>query len=72
MPTPKYRTSASKKNMRRSHHALSAPAMSSCPNCGEVKMPHFACQSCGHYNGKQVMEPRVHAESVDGDFTPEE
>lgn len=30
--------------------------MSTCPNCGEVKLPHRACPKCGHYRGRQVIE----------------
>ena len=58
MPVPKFRTSASKRNMRRSHHALKAPGLSLCSNCKEVKRPHVACHACGHYAGLQVMEPK--------------
>ncbi len=59
MPTPKYRTSRSKRNMRRSHHALKAPGLSVCANCNEVKRPHIACHACGFHNGQQVMEPKA-------------
>ncbi len=59
MPVPKYRTSASKRNMRRSHHGLKAKGISYCPNCGETKLPHTVCAACGHYKGKQVMEPKA-------------
>ncbi|MBQ47348.1 MAG: 50S ribosomal protein L32 [Zetaproteobacteria bacterium] len=58
MPVPKYRTSKSKTNMRRSHHALKTPSSSLCSNCNEVKFPHSVCESCGHYRGKQVIEPK--------------
>ena len=58
MPVPKYRTSASRRDQRRSHHALKAKNTSTCPNCKEVKMPHRACPSCGHYKGQQVLETR--------------
>jgi len=58
MPVPKYRTSASKRNMRRSHHALKAPGLSLCPNCQEIKLPHTACKACGHYKNIQVLEPK--------------
>ena len=58
MAVPKYRTSKSKRNMRRSHHALKAPGLSTCSNCNEVKRPHVACHACGHYSGKQVIEPK--------------
>ena len=66
MPVPKYRTSASKRDMRRSHHALKAPGLSVCPNCQEVKQPHSACSACGHYKGKQVMQVRSADTSWDG------
>ncbi len=44
--------------MRRSHHALKTPSSSLCSNCNEVKFPHSVCESCGHYRGKQVIEPK--------------
>ena len=56
MPVPKYRTSASKRDMRRSHHALKAVNYSVCDNCKETKLPHVACSSCGFYKGKQMLE----------------
>jgi len=56
MPVPKKKTSRSKRGMRRSHDALSAPALSVCPNCGEPKAPHRVCTECGHYKDTQVIE----------------
>lgn len=53
---PKRRTSKSKKNMRRSHDALTPPALSECPQCHEVKMPHIVCPACGYYKGKEVIQ----------------
>lgn len=66
MAVPKYRTSASKRDMRRSHHALKAKSLSSCPNCQEVKLSHVACPSCGHYKGKQVMTAQTSELAWDG------
>ena len=66
MPVPKFRTSASKRNMRRSHHALKAPCTAVCENCGEVKLSHVACPSCGFYKGKQVLETKKQDASWDG------
>lgn len=66
MPVPKYRTSASKRNMRRSHHALKAPNTILCPTCGEVTLSHIVCPSCGTYKGKQVLEVKSQDASWDG------
>jgi large subunit ribosomal protein L32 len=45
--------------MRRSHHALTAAQFQECPNCGELKLPHHICNGCGHYNGREVSEPKA-------------
>ena len=55
MAVPKKKTSPSRRNMRRSHHALSPPTYAECPDCGELKRPHHMCQSCGHYDGREVV-----------------
>jgi large subunit ribosomal protein L32 len=54
MAVPKKKTSPSRRNMRRSHHALRAPVYSECSNCGELKRPHHICTSCGHYDEREV------------------
>lgn len=56
MPNPKRRHSKARRDRRRAHDALSTPAQSVCPNCGEIKLPHRACPSCGHYRGRQAVE----------------
>jgi large subunit ribosomal protein L32 len=56
MPNPKRRHSKARRDKRRAHDALARPATSTCPNCGEAKMPHRACPKCGHYRGRQVIE----------------
>ena len=48
-------TRAHTKN-RRSHHALKAPALSTCSHCGAYHRPHHMCLECGYYNGRQVMD----------------
>lgn len=54
MALPKRRHSRSRTRKRRSHDALSAPGISKCSECGEPKMPHRICPSCGMYNGRSV------------------
>ena len=41
---------------RRSHHALKAPALAVCANCGASHRPHHMCLECGFYKGRQVMD----------------
>lgn len=55
MAVPKKKTSKSKRNMRRSHHALKASSYVECPSCGELKRPHHVCASCGQYDGREVV-----------------
>ncbi|MBZ5526461.1 MAG: 50S ribosomal protein L32 [Acidobacteriia bacterium] len=60
MPNPKRRHSHQRKNKRRSHDFLEAPASGgTCPNCHEVKQPHRVCPQCGHYKGRQVQEVKA-------------
>jgi large subunit ribosomal protein L32 len=61
MAVPKKKTSKSKRNMRRSHDALVNVVGAECPNCGEVKLPHHVCGSCGHYDGREVVVAQVEA-----------
>ncbi len=56
MAVPKKKTSKSRRNMRRSHHALTGGNYVECPNCGELKRPHHVCSSCGYYSEREVME----------------
>jgi large subunit ribosomal protein L32 len=55
-PVPKKKTSKSKRDMRRSHHALVAPNLTTCKNCGSKKLQHVVCPSCGQYDGRQVLK----------------
>ena len=59
MAVPKKRTSKPRKRMRRSHHFLVHTAATiDCVTCGEVKLLHHVCSSCGTYRGQQVARPR--------------
>jgi large subunit ribosomal protein L32 len=57
MPVPKRKTSKSKRDKRRTHQKTEAPNLSECPQCGEAKLPHRACPSCGSYKGRDIVEP---------------
>ena len=56
MPVPKRKTSFTKKNKRRSHDALTAPQVMSCPACGESTTMHHACPHCGMYRGRKILD----------------
>ncbi len=48
-------TRAHTKN-RRSHHALKAPNLATCANCGASHRQHHMCLDCGFYKGRQVID----------------
>ena len=41
---------------RRSHHALKAPTLAVCSNCGAKHRPHHMCLDCGFYKGRMVVD----------------
>lgn len=55
MAVPKKKISKSRRDMRRSHHALKPQSRIECPNCGELKRPHHVCKACGYYEGREVV-----------------
>lgn len=56
MAAPKRRHSKTRRDKRRTHDSLSLVGTSQCTNCGESKLPHRACGSCGYYRGREVIE----------------
>jgi len=56
MAVPKKKVSKSRRDMRRSHHALPSQSRNECPNCGELKRPHHVCGRCGYYDSREVVE----------------
>jgi len=60
MAVPKKKTSKSRRNMRRSHDALKFTAATGiCDACGELKLRHRVCMSCGDYRGVKVLDIQV-------------
>lgn len=49
------RSTRSHTGNRRSHHALEPVALAKC-ECGAMHRRHTACQDCGKYRGKQVID----------------
>ena len=57
MPTPKKKTSRSRRDMRRSHDGLSTPPVSVEKKTGELTRPHRAHKGedgALYYKGKQI------------------
>ena len=53
---PVQRHSKSRKRKRRSHHALKPIHYVRCPQCGNAKLPHSACDNCGYVNPKLALQ----------------
>ncbi len=56
VPQPKRKLSKGRRDRRRAHDALVAVSLVACPNCGEMRLPHNVCPSCGYYQGREVIE----------------
>ena len=52
---PDHKVSKTRKRMRRSHNAISAPSTGKCLNWGEMIKPHRVCPKSGNYKGKEVV-----------------
>ena len=60
MAVPKRKVSKARRDKRRSSvWKLDAPALTKCEKCGELKVPHKVCGSCGMYKGKEVIKMEV-------------
>lgn len=55
MAVPKQKKSKSRRNMRRSHDALSAPTYREDKQTGEYTRPHHVDLKTGMYRGRQVL-----------------
>jgi large subunit ribosomal protein L32 len=56
MAVPKRRHTSARRDKRRANWKVSAPAMTECPQCSEMKLSHRVCKKCGYYDKKQVIE----------------
>jgi large subunit ribosomal protein L32 len=60
MAVPKRKTSKSKRNKRRSHHALSMPTLRRDPETDELHLSHrahMAEDGAYYYRGRRITEP---------------
>ena len=58
MAVPKRKTTPSKRNMRRSHHALTATNAVEDSSTGEMKRRHHIDLKSGTYRGRQVLDAK--------------
>jgi len=58
MAVPKRKISKSRRDKRKANWfnqmAGNLPGIGVCSECGELKMSHRVCKSCGTYRGKKV------------------
>ncbi len=55
MALPKRKISKSRRDRRRSHHALTTFHLVECQECGKMKRSHHVCLECGSYKGRQIL-----------------
>ncbi|MBU0983015.1 MAG: 50S ribosomal protein L32 [candidate division Zixibacteria bacterium] len=55
MALPKRRHSRTRGRKRRTNWKLTAPNVVKCSNCGQARLNHHICPSCGQYDGRQVI-----------------
>jgi large subunit ribosomal protein L32 len=65
MAVPKRRKSKSKVRTKRSHHAIGKPNLVPCSNCKSFILPHRVCPTCGFYNNKLEVAPKVKVPKIE-------
>lgn len=57
MAVPKRKISKTQKRKRRAvwNNSIKMATVHKCGNCGESKIVHHVCPSCGQYNGRLVI-----------------
>jgi large subunit ribosomal protein L32 len=53
---PKKKVSKQRKRKRRGAMKAEMPTVNRCPKCGDPRIPHRVCPTCGTYRGEQVIE----------------
>lgn len=56
MANPKKRMSPVRQGNRRRNLGIDLPETIICPDCKTVIKKHTACQNCGNYRGRSVLE----------------
>ena len=58
MAVPKRKTSKSKRDQRRSHHAIKSANIIEDKKSGEYRLSHHIDLKTGMYKGRQVIDPK--------------
>ena len=58
MAVPKRKTSKSRRDKRRSHHAIKKVNIVEDKKSGEFRLSHHIDLKTGLYNGKQIIDPK--------------
>ena len=56
VPLPKRRHSTRRGGKRKAAIKVRLPQLITCGNCGNLKLPHRVCPTCGFYGGKQLIK----------------
>lgn len=56
MAVPKKKHTKSRRNKRRSHHALKKQQFSLCQKCKSQVLSHTLCLNCGTYNNREIID----------------
>ncbi len=56
MAVPRNRMSNARKNSKRAHHAKQPKQCIPCSNCGNTRLSHRLCSSCGYYSNRSVIK----------------
>jgi len=56
MANPTHRHTRARRDKRRANWKGSPPNLAQCPECGEPRLPHRVCTSCGTSTGRKVLE----------------
>ena len=59
MAVPKRKTTPSKRNMRRSHHAIKQLNLIEDKDSGEPRLSHRIDLSTGMYKGRQILKQKI-------------
>ena len=58
MPVPKRKVSKARRDKRSANKHIIPKVVNSCANCQHPIISHQACENCGHYKGRKVLNTK--------------